>query len=294
MDAADVDVPGGGPSRAGGSGTGAHAGVPYHVRDALNWFALSASTANVIMQLSLLPVGRGVAESTVDSGRVDKHPLKRLRTTLGYVAIAWHGTEEERAALRKEVGRQHRQVVSPPGHDVKYNAFDRELQLWVAACLWRGTLDIIDVLYGGLDDATLDALYRHASRMATTLQVPEEMWPADRAAFEEYWQGMLPRLEMDDVTRPYLQNLATMGDAPAPLRLTLGSTGRVLALGWLPPEIRELLGLPWTPRDQRRFDRICRTAARINRILPPALRAFPWNLYLWDARRRLNTGRPFV
>ncbi|MFD0852499.1 oxygenase MpaB family protein, partial [Actinomadura adrarensis] len=200
---------------------------PYPVRNALNWFALSAATANVVMQLSLLPVGRGVAESKVESGRVDKHPIKRARTTLSYIAVAWHGTDAEREAMRKEIDKQHRQVVSPPSHDVKYNAFDRKLQLWVAACLWRGTLDIVEILYGGLNDAAMDALYDHASRLATTLQVPADMWPADRVAFDEYWQGMLDSLEMDDVTRPYLQNLATLGDMPAPVRRTLGSTSRV-------------------------------------------------------------------
>lgn len=43
---------------------------------------LAAAGANVIMQMPWLPAGRGVAESAVESGRIDKHPLKRIRTTL--------------------------------------------------------------------------------------------------------------------------------------------------------------------------------------------------------------------
>ena len=57
---------------------------------------LALGNANVIMQLALLPVGRGVAESPVESGRVDKHPIKRLRTTMSFLAIAILGTEDER------------------------------------------------------------------------------------------------------------------------------------------------------------------------------------------------------
>src|SRR3954453_15187890 len=79
--------------------------------------------ANVVMQLALLPVGRGVAESTVDSGRVDRHPFKRQRTTGSYLIVAMLGTKAERAAMRDEVNRQHRGVVRTEDEaDVAYNA----------------------------------------------------------------------------------------------------------------------------------------------------------------------------
>src|SRR3954466_16300187 len=84
--------------------------------DAVAPFALG--NANVIMQLAHLPVGRGVAESPVESGRVDKHPVKRLRTTMSFLAIAILGSEEERLGLRSEIDRQHRQVRSKPGAPV--------------------------------------------------------------------------------------------------------------------------------------------------------------------------------
>src|SRR4051812_18783865 len=96
-------------------------------------------TANVVMQLALLPVGRGVAESTVDSGRVDKHPYKRQRTTGQYLIVALLGSDEERKAMRDQVNRQHAGVVRKEGEaEVAYNAFDPELQLWVAACIYVG------------------------------------------------------------------------------------------------------------------------------------------------------------
>src|SRR5213076_1469666 len=74
-------------------------------RDAIAASALYGA-ANVVMQLALLPVGRGVAESTVDSGRVDKHPYKRQRTTGQYLIVAMLGTEAERRTMCTEVGRQ--------------------------------------------------------------------------------------------------------------------------------------------------------------------------------------------
>src|SRR3954451_9537816 len=93
-------------------------------RDAIAASALYAA-ANVVMQLAVLPVGRGVAESTVDSGRVDRHPFKRQRTTGSYLIVAMLGSKAEREAMQDEVNRQHSGVVRKPGEaDVAYNAFD--------------------------------------------------------------------------------------------------------------------------------------------------------------------------
>jgi uncharacterized protein (DUF2236 family) len=255
---------------------------------------LALGNANVIMQLALLPVGRGVAESPVESGRVDKHPIKRLRTTMSFLAIAMLGTDEERRGLRQEIDGQHRQVRSGPGDPVAYNAFDPELQLWVAACLWRGTEDALNWLYPGLSDEQLDACYAWAERFGTTLQVRPGMWPADRDTFEAYWQDGVARIRMDDVTRRYLQNLTLMRGLPAPVRGIANRTMSTLTLGFLPERFRDELGLPWTPSDQARFDRMARILAAVNRASPRFLRQAPMKVYLWDVRRRLRTGRPVV
>jgi uncharacterized protein (DUF2236 family) len=64
--------------------------------------------------------------------------------------------------------------------------------------------------------------------------------------------------------------------------------------GFLPPEFREELGLPWDEARQRRFDRIIGVSASVVRRLPRPVREFPLNLYLRDTQHRLRTGRPVV
>ena len=49
---------------------------------------LLAGGANVVMQLSRPGVGYGVVESRVESGRIDRHPIKRARTTFTYLAVS--------------------------------------------------------------------------------------------------------------------------------------------------------------------------------------------------------------
>ena len=112
-----------------------------------------AGAANVIMQLSLPAVGYGVYESRVDSGNLFKHPMKRGRTTLSYLAVAGLGSAKDRKAYRKAIGKAHAQVRSTADSPVKYNAFDPKLQLWVAACLYRGTEDVHRI-FGGVTEVT--------------------------------------------------------------------------------------------------------------------------------------------
>lgn len=264
------------------------------VEDSLTGIGMAAAGANVIMQLSQLPVGHGVASSTVDSGRVDRHPIKRTRTTLAYLVIALTGTDEERVAMRREVNRQHRQVRSGADEPVAYDAMDPDLQLWVAACLYKGVEDIQAVLGIEHDDDTAERLYRYCSRLGTTLQVKASQWPPTRAAFQEYWDANVATIEMDDLTRSYLQGIARAGFLPTPLSQLLGPLVELQTMGFLPPRFREELGLPWDAHRQRAFDVLMRSWAWVDRRVPPPIRKFPFNLYRWDTQRRIRRGTPIV
>jgi len=162
-----------------------------NVSDGMFGLSLLAGSANVIMQLARPGVGYGVLESAVDSGRADLHPFKRARTTIGYLAVVALGSEAERQAFTKAVDGSHRQVRSTKDSPVKYNAFDPQLQLWVAACLYKGSVDLYRMFYGEMDDELAERNYQEAKVFGTALQMNEELWPADRAAFDKYWQDQL-------------------------------------------------------------------------------------------------------
>ncbi len=143
------------------------------------------------MQLGRPGVGYGVMESRVESGRIDRHPIKRARTTFTYLAVATRGNPEQQKAYRKAVTQAHAQVVSTEDSPVKYNALDPDLQLWVAACLYKGGVDVRRMFIGEMDDETADQHYRDSMALGTMLQMRPEMWPADRAAFDKYWEEQL-------------------------------------------------------------------------------------------------------
>ncbi|HTF53733.1 MAG TPA: oxygenase MpaB family protein [Pseudonocardia sp.] len=255
---------------------------------------LLAGPANVIMQLARPGVGHGVVESTVDSGKVTLHPIKRARTTLSYLAVATLGTDEERAAFRRGVNRSHAQVRSTESSPVPYNAFDVDLQLWVAACLYVGFQDVYRLFGAPVDEVTWERIYRESATLGTTLQVPPERWPADLAAFQRYWNDSMDQVSIDDTVRRYLTDLIMLRHLPPPARLALGRLSRFVTTGFLPERFRAEMQLPWDERRQRRFDRLMSLVAVAVRLAPPVLREFPFNAYLVDLRWRIRTGRQLV
>ena len=233
-------------------------------------------------------------ESRVESGQIFRRPLKRTRTTLTYLAVAMVGTAEEKRAYRQAVNQVHAQVYSTPQSPVQYNAFDPDLQLWVAACLYWGFADTLRLLRGPPDPASAAILYARAATLGTTLQVPPERWPADLAAFQDYWQQALARVEIAPAVRTYLTDVADLKFMPWVISRSLGPLNRFITAGFLPPPVREQMHFAWGDRQQKKFERLMAAVAVINRCLPRVVRQLPFLLVLWDFRRRLRRGAPLV
>lgn len=259
---------------------------------------LLAGPANVIMQLARPGVGYGVLESRVDSGRVDLHPIKRARTTFTYLAVSTSGTDAQKDAFRRAVNRAHAQVYSLEDSPVSYNAFDKDLQLWVGACLYKGVLDVYRLFVGEVDADTEARLFEQGRKLGTMLQVPEDMWPADPAAFDRYWQESLDKVHIDDTVRDYLYPIAVSRvrgvRLPGPLQRLAEQTALLITTGFLPQRFRDEMQLDWNIEQQRRFDRIIRVLRAVNTCSPRVVREFPFNVLLKDVDRRIRTGRPLV
>lgn len=266
--------------------------------DGMLGLGLLAGPANVIMQLARPGVGYGVMESRVESGRVDRHPIKRARTTFTYLAVSTSGTDEQKAAFRRAVNSAHAEVFSTESSAVEYNAFDKDLQLWVGACLYKGTVDVYRLLVGEMDEPTADRVYQQGRSLATMLQVPEEMWPPDRQAFDRYWQKSLDEVHIDDAVREYLYPIAASRlpglTLPEPLRGFSEGLSLLITTGFLPQRFRDEMRLPWDAARQQWFDQLMTVLRCVNNLAPSFVRQFPFNLLLKDVDWRIRTGRPLV
>jgi uncharacterized protein (DUF2236 family) len=259
---------------------------------------LLAGAANVIMQLGRPGVGYGVLESRVESGRIDRHPIKRARTTFTYLAVSANGTPDQQAAYRRAVNRAHAQVYSTEESPVSYNAFDPGLQMWVGACMYKGILDIHRIFVGEVDEEARAQLFEEGIALGTMLQVPREMWPADQAAFDEYWNASLAEIRIDDPVREFLWPIAASRvrgvKLPTSVQRRLDDFNLLITAGFLPQQFRDEMRLDWDDDKQRRFDRLMNRIRVVNNVLPKVIREFPFNWMLKDLDWRIRTGRPLV
>ena len=264
------------------------------VADAMDFWSFAAGAANVIMQLSWPAVGHGVAESKVHSGSLLKHPWKRARTTFQYLAVAILGSAQDRAAFREAVNSAHRHVKSTPESPVQYNAFDRDLQMWVAACLFVGLEDTYQLLRGEMTPPQAEQFYLSGWTLGTTLQVSADQWPSTRAEFDDYWDTACEQVAMDDVVRTYLVDLINLRMINPVLAWPFRPLLKFLTAGFLAPVFREALGLTWGGVRQRLFERLFLVVAFANRFLPGFIRQGGSHVLLADVRRRVRRHRQLV
>ena len=267
---------------------------PVSVADAMDFWSFAAGAANVVTQLARPGVGHGVAESKVESGNLMKHPWKRARTTFQYLAVAILGSDEDRAAFREAVNEAHRHVKSGPSSPVSYNAFDRELQMWVAACLFVGLEDTYQLLRGEMTPQQSEQFYRSGWTLGTTLQVTADQWPPTRAEFDDYWDTACEQVAMDDVVRAYLTDLINLRMINPVLALPFRPLLKFLTAGFLAPVFRDALGVTWGGARQRLFERLFLFVAFVNRFLPPFIRQGGSYVLLADVRHRVRRHRQLV
>jgi uncharacterized protein (DUF2236 family) len=267
---------------------------PVKVGDAMDFWSFAAGAANVIMQLSRPQVGHGVVESTVESGNLLKHPWKRARTTSQYLAVAVFGTPEDRAAYRAAVDGAHHHVKSTADSPVSYDAFDRELQMWVAACMFVGLEDVYQLLRGEMTDEQAEQFYLSAAPLGTTLQVTVDQWPATRADFDDYWTAACERVAVDDAVHRYLADLVDLRMINTVLALPFRPLLKFLTAGFLAPVFRDALGVGWGASRQRLFEWMFLGVAFVNRFLPVFVRQAGSYLMLADVRRRVRARRALI
>jgi len=268
--------------------------TPETLDDLVTLAGLSNNAANVVMQLAIPGVGHGVEESRVASGRVVDRPFKRARTTTQYLAVALYGSERDRSAYRRAIAAVHAHVRSTEKSPVRYSGNARKLQLWVAACLFYYYVDQYQLLYGALDEPTLDRLTADAVTLATGVNLTAEEWPATWAEFTAYWESSLEDVAIAPPVRDYLEDLATldfikepMGPVGVLLAGLLGRPFRFFTRGTVHPRIREAMGWTWSDAEQRRLEILMRVVRVADRFYPASLL---YRGHLVDLRARLALG----
>lgn len=233
---------------------------------------LAGGGAAILLQIAHPAVGQAVAEHSDFARR----PLDRLNSTLTYLYVTVYGTPDETAEVARQVGAAHRPVRSE-----NYDARDPQLQLWVAATLYDTAIRVRELVFGPLLESDAEMLLADYAVIATALGVPRALWPADRAAFGQYWNESVAALSITDASRRVAQQLLHPTGGPSWLRAAMPLV-RVLTAGLLSEELRTAYGLS---HNQKRFDRIMLVTRTIYPRLPRWVRFAAQRRYLATFRR---------
>lgn len=240
----------------------------------------------ILLQMANPAVAAGVAAHSDFTSR----PLDRLHGTLAFCYAEVYGTDADRRAVARRVNAAHAPVTGAASAGApRYSAFDATLQLWVAATLYDTAAQVHELVFGPLSPDDADEVYAGYSVLGTALQMPAGLWPENRAAFRSWFDAELDTLEVSPAAVAVSRELLTIPAAPVWVRAGLPVV-RLVTAGLLPPRLREAFGFRWTPRQQRRFDRMLRVVRVVWPAVPRGIRHLPVRYYLRRVRGQVGAG----
>lgn len=237
---------------------------------------LAGAGRAILLQLAHPAVGHGVARHS--SFAVD--PLKRFHGTLAYIYALSNGTPGQRKTVQKQVQRAHLPVkAAASGKGPAYNAADPQLQLWVAATLYDSACQTYDAVFPALTASDADSVYQSYAVLGTALGMPADLWPKTRYDFSVYWEEQMGRLEVDDTVRAAAAELMAATNAPWWVKAGM-PLARFLTAGMLPPAVRHMYALPWSPHSDKLLQFLVAAAATLVPFTPKKIRHAPMHYYL--------------
>lgn len=266
--------------------------IGYFGPDSLSWrlyrepWVLLGGFRALLLQIAHPSVAEGVARYS----NFQQDALGRGYRTFVAMATIYFGTRNEADRVGERLTRVHRGMpvaAAGPGQlpaGALTTAANADLQLWVWATLVETTFHVFTPLEKALDlPANWQATFYQESRTAArVLRIPETVIPIDLEAFTQYFQQILHD--------PHLLASTSEGSQLAKAilehKLVWRPLGRLLALGWLPDDLCQRLGIQVGPRSRPRFTRLLKTLAWCYRLSPRGLRYNPaWHQALYRIRR---------
>lgn len=236
----------------------------------------------ILLQIANPGVGLGVAAHSDFASR----PLDRLHATLTFAYAQVYGTDADKRRVTRRVNAAHGPVsAGPTPESPGYSAFDPALQLWVAATLYDTAITVRELVYGPLDDESAERIYREYAVLGTALQMTPELWPPTRADFDRYFAEETAKLEVTPEARAVSKELLSARSLPLVLRAAM-PLARLMTAGLLDERLRADYGFRWSPKQQRRFDRVIRVTRMVWPKLPRGIRFALCSFYL----RRLRAS----
>ncbi|WP_373196609.1 oxygenase MpaB family protein [Mycobacterium marinum] len=251
------------------------------VRTQLFGFQRAAGTENCIEQL-----GQGVLDHSVvfsdTLGRAKRTGPPLMRTVYSEDPHGWGRT-----------GRDfHKPIKGTIGDGSRYHALNPELFYWAHATFVDQILYNTDTFIRRLSRAEKEQIFEESKIWYGLYGVSDRSQPQTYDEFVAYWDGMLDRF-VPHKTVLYGTGYLRKG-IPGPRKLPaliwrilsapLNAYARLVIVGTLPPQMREVCDLDWNAKKERRFQRFAALIRGLNPVLgrlPVRLIYLPWAAQAW-------------
>jgi uncharacterized protein (DUF2236 family) len=217
----------------------------------------------------------GTSEHTASK----RTPFRRIAHTAAMFEKVFCGTCAEADEVIAIVDRMHERVVGTLPEDAgshypagtPYSAFDPELMLWTVAVIADSAQWFYERIVRRLSDAEREALWQDYIRFGEMFKLPRDAMPATYSSYRAWYAEQLAG---DDL---YLTEEARYMGYAAAFEIPMGSPNLpakrlhdLLLLGSLPPRIRELYDLHFSPARRAAARAAFATARLAQRVTPRA------------------------
>jgi uncharacterized protein (DUF2236 family) len=217
-----------------------------------------------VLQNMLAELGQGVRDHSV----FFSDTAARLKRSLPPIFMTVYGADDDHPG--RQVRDFHYEIKGQMPDGQRYHALDPETYYWAHATFVEQVLYFADTFVKRLTDDEKQQIYLESKTWYRRYGVSDRPMPADYAEFQRYWDEMLNRVVVAHPTAKYGVGYVTKG-FPCPKRMSpkmwwvvsvvFNPVAAFLTTGGLPPRARTLLGLPWSDRRERsyqRFAAMCR------------------------------------
>jgi uncharacterized protein (DUF2236 family) len=214
-----------------------------------------------VLQNMLAELGQGVLDHSV----FFSDTAARVKRSLPPIFMTVYGSDVDNEGLR----------VRDFHHDIKgdmpaeyggsrYHALDPDTYFWAHATFVEQVLYFADTFVKRLSRAEKEQIYLESKTWYRRYGVSERPMPANYEEFEQYWDRMIDKVIVAHPTAKYGVGYVTKGFPkpkavhPAVWRLVapvFNPVAAFLTTGGMPPRTRALLDLPWSERQERRYQR---------------------------------------
>lgn len=215
-----------------------------------------------VLQNMLAELGQGVLDHSV----FFDDTAARVKRSLPPIFNTVYGSDDDNPGT--QVRDFHTDIKgempSEYGAGKRYHALDPETYFWAHATFVEQVLYFADTFVKRLSRQEKEQIYLESKTWYRRYGVSDRPMPATYDEFEKYWDRMLDQIVVAHKTAVYGVGYVTKG-FPRPkgvpawawrlIAPAFNPMAAFLTTGGLPPRARELLQLPWSERQERRYQR---------------------------------------